>query len=314
MNTTTQFDLDGFVHPALFYRSDEEYVQGLVPFVADGLERGEPVAAAVPGERLSLLRRALGAAAGRVHLLDMARAGRNPGRIIAGVLRAFADRHPDRHVRIIGEPIWPGRSPSEYPACVQHEALINTAFTGRHVTIVCPYDATRLEPEVLVDAEATHPLLWDAGWRGESRRYAPDAMVDRYNLPLAGSSDGVSHVATGATDLPVVRRLAVEQGRAFGLPAERIDDLELVVTELVTNSLLHADGRGELRIWPEDGHVVCQVTDAGQLADPLAGRRPAEAGQLGGRGLLLVNEVTDLVRMHTDATGTTIRAYLRRHS
>ena len=43
------------------------------------------------------------------------------------------DAHPDKHVRVIGEPIWPGRSDLEYPACVQHEALINRAFAVRDV-------------------------------------------------------------------------------------------------------------------------------------------------------------------------------------
>ncbi|HLL36360.1 MAG TPA: MEDS domain-containing protein, partial [Streptomyces sp.] len=102
---------DSFVHPALFYGDDREYLAGTVPFVLDGLAAGEPVAVAVPGERLRLIREGLGDAAADVRLLDMREAGRNPGRIIPGVLRAFADAQPgDRRVRIIGEPIWAGRS------------------------------------------------------------------------------------------------------------------------------------------------------------------------------------------------------------
>ncbi|NEY36638.1 hypothetical protein GTU99_31595, partial [Streptomyces sp. PRKS01-65] len=150
--------VDPFVHPALFYRDDEEYLRGTVPFVREGLAAGEPVAVAVPGERLALIREALGDAADGVRMLDMREAGRNPGRIIPGVLRAFADAQPEgRRVRIIGEPIWAGRSDTEYPACVQHEALINAAFQGRTVTILCPYDAHRLDERVLADAHATHP-------------------------------------------------------------------------------------------------------------------------------------------------------------
>ena len=98
-----------------------------------------------PAPRLRLLHDALGADAERVQLLDMTVAGRNPGRIIAEVLLATAAAHPDRHVRIIGEPIWPGRSEIEYPACVQHEALINLAFRGRRATILCPYDVAGLD-------------------------------------------------------------------------------------------------------------------------------------------------------------------------
>jgi anti-sigma regulatory factor (Ser/Thr protein kinase) len=306
--------VESFVHPALFYRCDEDYRLGLVPFITDGLSLGEPVAVAVPGPNLALLRQALGSDASRVRLLDMTDAGRNPGRIIAGVLRAFADGHPDRHVRIVGEPIWAGRTDSEYPACAQHEALINAAFAGRDVTIVCPYDVTRLEPHVLVDAEATHPVLWDGQDRRDSDRYAPNAVVERYNLPLDNVPDAATCTVTTTTELPRARRFTVEQGRRRGLAPDRVHDLELVATELVTNSLLHANGAGLLRIWSDADHVVCQVSDAGRLTDPLAGRRPPAEGQLGGRGLLLVNEFADLVRVHVGDDGTTIRVYFRRSS
>jgi hypothetical protein len=79
-------------------------------------------------------------------------AGRNPGRIIPTVLLAFANAHPGRRVRLIGEPIWAGRSPVEYPACAQHEALINAAFTGRPATILCPYNTELLDPVWIEDA------------------------------------------------------------------------------------------------------------------------------------------------------------------
>jgi hypothetical protein len=106
-----------FVHPALFYADAEAYLAATVPFIDEGLARGDPVAVAVPTANLHALRTALGpAAAARVRMLDMTEAGANPGRIIPGVLRAFADAHPDRRVRIIGEPVWPGRSELEYPA------------------------------------------------------------------------------------------------------------------------------------------------------------------------------------------------------
>jgi len=120
-----------FVHAALFYQGPWEYLSETIPFIREGLAAGEPVAAAVPSARLRLLCEALGDLAAQVRLVDMSVAGRNPGRIIAEVLRAAVDAHPDRHVRVIGEPIWPGRSDLEYPACVQHEALINMAFAGR---------------------------------------------------------------------------------------------------------------------------------------------------------------------------------------
>src|SRR5436190_1210241 len=157
-----------FVHEALFYRDADEYVAGTVPFVRAALAVGEPVLVAVPGPRIDLLSAALGTPTTGVRFLDMTVAGRNPGKIIPSVLYAFAEEHPGHPLRIIGEPIWAGRSTDEYPACVQHEALINVAFAGLVATILCPYDVKALAPDVVDDATRTHPVLVDAQVRRDS--------------------------------------------------------------------------------------------------------------------------------------------------
>lgn len=297
-----------FAHPALFYRDDQQYAAGTVPFILGGLQAGEPVAVAVPGARLALLKRELGWHAAAVRFIDMTQAGRNPGRIIPGVLRAFADAQPNGRVRIIGEPIWPGRSAAEYPACAQHEALINAAFRGRPVTILCPYDAARLDATVLADACATHPHVIDQDHQRASPAYDPDAVITRYNQPLT-PPHGVVATAFTAHELPAVRNAAVRRAEELGVDATRLEDVALAVAELTTNSVVHGGGSGTLRVWVEDRQVVCEVRDRGQLDDQLAGRRPADRAQPGGRGLLLVHLVADLVRLHTGEQGTTVRCY-----
>jgi anti-sigma regulatory factor (Ser/Thr protein kinase) len=298
-----------FVHPALFYRGPEQYTAGTVPFLAEGLAAGEAVAVAVPGPHLERIRAGLGAGAAEVEFLDMTRVGRNPGRIIPGVLRAFADAHPTRRVRIVGEPIWAGRSADEYPACVQHEALINAAFQGREVTILCPYDADALKPEVLADAHATHPVVIDTGVERASDAYDPDRVVARYNQPLS-HPPGAASLPFDADALPEARSFAVREAGRLGLAEDRRQDLMLAVAELTTNSVVHGGGTGTLRIWADGHRIVCEVHDRGRLTDPLAGRRPPARDQVGGRGLMLVHYVTDLVRLHTAPDGTTVRFYL----
>ena len=301
-----------FEHSAVFYRNAADYRAGLVPFVEDGLAAGEPVAVAVPGGNLNLLRDALGPAGRHVRWVNMAVAGRNPGRIISGVLLSFADTHPDQRVRIIGEPVWPGRSADEYPACAQHEALLNHAFTGRRASIVCPYDAARLNPLVLADVAATHPVVAEGPNRLPSDRYAPDAVVAEYNQPLPEPRTGHVDELIDGRGIALARYVATEQGHAAGLDAERQGDVALVVTELVTNGIEHGGGTSRLRVWITRDHLVCEATDTGKLTDPLAGRRPAQPGQQRGFGLLLVNALADLVRTHTTPESTTIRAYFRR--
>ncbi|GGR25977.1 anti-sigma factor RsbA family regulatory protein [Streptomyces aurantiogriseus] len=300
---------EAFSHPALFYRTGQEYAEQTVSFVREGLASGEPVAVAVPGPNLALIEAGLGADAQDVLLLDMTEAGRNPGRIIPGVLRAFADAHPQGRVRIIGEPIWAGRSSVEYPACAQHEALINAAFEGRAATILCPYDESRLDPDVLADARVTHPTVIAGGRERASDVYDWQAVVARYNTALVPAPDAAVF-SFGAQELPEVRHFAVGQAGRLGLAGQRLQDAELAVAELTTNSVVHGGGRGTLWIWAEAGQAVCEVRDRGRLTDPLAGRRPPERGQIGGRGLMLVHYVADLVRVHASDDGTTVRFYL----
>ena len=303
--TTTH--VDPFDHPALFYRDDREYLAGTLPFIADGLAAGAPVAVAVPTANLALLRDELGGDAERVRLLDMTEVGRNPGRIIPGVLRAFADAHPGQHVRIIGEPIWAQRSEVEYPACAQHEALINHAFTGRTATILCPYDVSALAPLVVADAARTHPVLVDHTGRRESDQYAPDTVVADYNRPLTAPADAVTFTAEAA-DLARLRHWTADTARTLGLRDDRVGDLLLVVTELATNSIEHAGSSAAVTLGVDGCELVCQVHDSGHITDPLVGRRPEATGQRRGRGVLMVNHLADLVRMHTTPRGTGVEA------
>lgn len=297
-----------FFHPALFYHGDGEYVAGTVPFIRDGLSAGDPVAVAVPGGHVELLRSALGASADQVAMVDMTVVGRNPGRIIPGVLRDFADRHRDQHVRIIGEPIWPRRSAEEYPACLRHEALINHAFTGRDVTVLCPYDADGLDPDVLADAARTHPVLVDQDGTRDSGRFAPDDVLTDCNQPLP-APPGAERFVIAASGLPGLRRVVCAFGQRQGLSADRADDLVLVLTELATNSVEHAISPAVVLLGRIGDQLVCQVRDSGYISDPLAGRRPVVPGQQRGRGLLLVNLLSDLVRAHSrpGATVTEVR-------
>jgi anti-sigma regulatory factor (Ser/Thr protein kinase) len=302
-----------FAHPALLYADGDEYLAATVPFVRNGLAAGEPVAAAVPTANLASLRSALGADADRVAWRDMTVAGRNPGAIIPTVLIAFANAHAGRRVRIIGEPIWAGRTGTEYPACAQHEALINAAFAGRAATILCPYDISALNPAWVEDAHRTHPVMVTATGRSDSAHYAdPVAFAAGFNHPLA---DPPPDAATVVVDVFTVRRarrfVAEEAGRA-GLPAERIPDLALAVNELAANAIRHGGGSGRLAVWVEDDYLLCQLSDTGHVTDPLAGRVPPRLGASGGRGLMMVNQLCDLVRVHTTANGTTTRIHMRR--
>ena len=313
MTVAAEDDRGVFRHIALFYRSPREYLDYLVPFVTDSVAAGHPVLVAVPEPNLSQLRDALPAAPARaVTLSDMSRVGRNPGHILGGVLGTFAAEHAPGPVRMVGELVWDGRSDLEYPACVQHEALTNQAFSGRDVTVLCPYDATHLDSDILVDAEVTHPRL---GFSGQPERtspgFAPEAAWARYNEPLPSSPTAASYTLHRLADLAGARAFSARYARWFGFSPDDIADLQLIVNELASNSLQHGRGPCAVLLWEAGGQLVCQVRDSGLLADPMAGRRPIIRDADQGCGLFVVNATADLVRIHTASTGTTVQAHLR---
>lgn len=303
----------GFIHDAMFYRDMSEFLSGVLEFVQAGLDLGEPVLVAAPGEKLDLLRGDLGPAAALVTFVDMSRAGRNPTRIIPDVLSAFIDDHDGQRVRLVGEPIWAGRTPEEYVAAVQHEALINLAFEDREATILCPYDMTSLDVRAVQDAMRTHPTVaslgggrWNSVFYADPRQFAVDCLG---HLPPPAAT--AQTLIFSGTELSGVRRLVVEEASAIGLAADRVRDLRLAVNEIATNTVAYSGGPGTLRIWQEDERIVCEIQDRGTISDPLAGRHPVRTGAERGRGLLLANKVCDLVQINASRSATTIRLYMR---
>ena len=113
------------------------------------------------------------------------------------------------------------------------------------------------------------------------------------------------------TNLSEVRALAEKQARSAGLPEDRVTDFVIAVSEIVGNTVRHARSAGSLDIWREDGEIVCEIRDAGVIADPrLAGSQPPPADAAGGHGLWLVHQVCDRVELHSGAGGTVIRLHM----
>jgi anti-sigma regulatory factor (Ser/Thr protein kinase) len=305
--------MTAFVHEALLYRHPASYLDATLPFVRGAVADGSPVLVAVPRTGGELLRRELGWCADRVRFLDMAVDGRNPARIIPAVLHAFITEHAGRHPHIVSELMWPGRSATEYPACVATEALTNAVFTGTEAAVLCPYDARALEPEVLADAALTHPVLVTSGGRDNSHRYAdPEIVVAAFNRPLPPAPmETQVLIFDGVDDLVAVRDFAGKRAADAGLAADRVVDLQVAANELATNTIRHAGGPGAARIWVDGGSVVCEISDGGHIRDPLVGRIPPPISSERGRGLLLVNYLCDLTRMYTVPGVTAVRMYLR---
>lgn len=319
--STAQAGGAGLIHEALFYLDADEYVAGIKRFLREGRELDEPVLVAVPDSHLQVLRSALGVDARQVQFVDMAKVGRNPGRIIPSVLYSFARAHAGSRVRIVGEPIWPGRTAAEYRAALQHEALINVALADQAATILCPYDRRGLDEVALADARRTHPVLLEGELRELSADYSDPRVVadgSLKTLPDPPEWWGDMLVFSSPADLRPLRQFVEGLALRAGLRAQRVSDLSLAVNEVATNTLLHTGDPGILSIWQdaETECLVCEISDSGQLGDRLVGRIPPDQSDAHGRGLILVNTLCDLVELPTGqiGTGTTLRLHMRLRS
>ena len=110
------------------------------------------------------------------------------------------------------------------------------------------------------------------------------------------------------TNLAEVRALAEKHARIAGLPDERIIDFVIAVSEVVANTVLHAQSPGSMEIWQHDDELVCEIRDAGVITDMTVGRQgPPSPEAAGGFGLWLVYQVCDHVDLRSDESGTVIR-------
>lgn len=152
-------------HRALIYGSDDEYAASSVPFLAEGIARSECVLAVVAKSQRDLLRDALGDNARHVEFSDSSEWYRSP-RDASNGYHTFVKERFERGapwIRIIGEPVWLGRSEAEAAEWIRYESMLNLSFASCPVTIVCPYDARSLSDRVVDGARSTHPELARAG-------------------------------------------------------------------------------------------------------------------------------------------------------
>nr|MBA3908200.1 ATP-binding protein [Pseudonocardiales bacterium] len=127
---------------------------------------------------------------------------------------------------------------------------------------------------------------------------------------LAPAPDHAQVLAFDHTSLHELRSTVARCAARWDMSASRIDDLQLAVSEIGANSVMHAGGRGTFRIWSDGRAIMCEMQDQGRITDPLVGRRKPSVEDITGRGLYLVHELCDLVQVRSTAGGTLVRIRL----
>jgi transcriptional regulator with XRE-family HTH domain len=145
-------------HHALVYATPGDFAEEAGAFIAEGLERSEATLVVTTGPKIRLLRKRLGLDASEVRFADAVRWYTTPTAALTAY-RLFIEQKLEAGagwVRILGEPVWSGRSPAEVRLWAQYESLLNLELAALPVTLVCPYDGAALSREILDQARMTH--------------------------------------------------------------------------------------------------------------------------------------------------------------
>lgn len=165
-------------HSALLYAGADDYTTAAAAYLRTGVTRDERPLAVTSASQIRRLRTELGADADKVTFAEFGEWYRSPN----AALDAYRDYLNDqlaagaRRVRILGEPVWRGRTAAQTRAWVRYESLINIVFAGSPAVLMCPYDVSSSSRAVLDAAQRTHPQI-ARGVLGETSPTYSDAEV-----------------------------------------------------------------------------------------------------------------------------------------
>jgi anti-sigma regulatory factor (Ser/Thr protein kinase) len=294
----------GMVHEGVPYREPALLARELHAPVDEALRGGGQVVAVLDDPNRTALESVLGAAAGQVEWRDPAEVHRVPAFTVASRWARLTRRNPRPEARttVIAQHLdLPGVERGHW---IRLDAALNVALDGLPVTMLCPCSADG----DLDLVRATHPALRVGGESvptGEVRD--PVQMLAEYPPPPPPDlGSPIAELTVTLDSLPAVRRLVAETAPRGGLDPERTADLVLAVNEIATNSVEHGPGRGRLRLWARGG-LVAEVHDVGRMGVPFPGMVAPPAAGARGRGLWLASELSDVLQVWSDRTGTTVR-------
>jgi anti-sigma regulatory factor (Ser/Thr protein kinase) len=194
-----------------------------------------------------------------------------------------------------------------------YESAINTIWDQFPVRSRCLYDATTAAPRVLDIARRTHPrIALPSGQFQLNDRYQDPAAFQ----PLPRDPDPLERTAPAlqvSDPSPAQIRHAVTSIGHGQVPAPALRDLEIGVSEAVSNAWRHGRPPVTARIWAAPGRILVHVHDTGPgPADPLAGLVPAWASpEFLHSGLWLIHMMNLDTALIRSRDGFTIRLATR---
>ncbi|WP_436756731.1 anti-sigma factor RsbA family regulatory protein [Streptosporangium sp. V21-05] len=300
------------IHQAAVYDSDGRFLAMALPFVRDGLAKGDPVMVATTSANLELLGGALGRDGRLVDYAETAFLGRRTVERATAFHRYWQRRGPEAprggHVRILAEPVWAGRAPADVRAWQRMESGLNLLLRATNVWMICPYDERTADPGVVAAARRTHPTLSEDGVSMTScPEYAdPAGFIGECDSfpPLEPPGDSA---AARVETLHALRLFVTGHASFMGLSHDRAKLLSVAAYEVA--ALLGPPVT--VRMWERLGAITCHVDRrGGRVADPVAGFLPPGSVAGPGDGLWIARQLCDRLDIHNDQGGCVIQLHV----
>ena len=274
-----------FEHSAVIHHGPEELAELIGPSLAAGAAAGDAFLVCLARPAADALRPHL-ADAEAVTFLPLEQRYTRPG-------VAMAALHTFVHTALeAGAPTaWSvGAIPFDGTALdhrwSRYESGVDAVLGHLPVRPVCSYDTATMPSYAIDVARGTHAAIVSCNGHSvplpapAGGRLAPDRLPDL--LAESTSSRELRHLlATSFTG---------------AMAPERLADLQLAASELITNATMHGAGPTRAAAWCTPEGVVLEVSDRGSgNLDPYADFRRLDRGAVGGYGLWMVGQLADEV-------------------
>jgi anti-sigma regulatory factor (Ser/Thr protein kinase) len=300
--------MTSFRHSALVYESQDEYLARAVPFLKEGLERGEGAIVAHTKPGLAVMREALGADAAQVRFVDVGSAYTRPARTLAAYHEVYVEQlRKTPTLRAVAD-VQFGPDPAEWDLWTGYEAVFNRSFAHLPAWVICSYNANGTPDSIIEGVWQTHPeVVADETWSTSDRYEDPDELLRRLT-PIPTPLPELRSIPFGRDAEELRERLAHE------LVAEQVSETKtlemlLAATEVAANAVRHGGGIADVRVGRAQGRFVCEIVDRGDgFDDPAAGYLAPREGV--GSGLWVARQLTWRIEFFRSPSGFTSRIWL----
>lgn len=301
------------MHAGLLYHTTDEFLASALPYVREGVERGESVLAVMTQEHIANLRRALGPErASKVTFVDSIDWYDVQMQALSRLSQFLAAQPSNTRIRILGEPLINCCSRENAKRWLTMENATNAAWRNAPISMLCTHDMTETGSWERA-LECAHPVLLVDGKPTPNPDFVgPDEYYERQFSHPEVPKTGVHEFPFNIHTLPAVRHHLEAYAIASGMVDDAVFALVMSVTEACSNALEHGGGRGVVRMWRCNNEVVCDVVSFGEaIEQPLAqGFIAPNVVQERGRGIYLMRQLCDWVDIFTPGKGAVVRLYM----